>query len=55
MALPFNPEDVDYYEVMRGDKGIVGIALNLKNGGQRIIEGDALTEEVIQFVRSQNK
>jgi hypothetical protein len=53
MALPFKPEDVEYYEVAHTGQGIVAIALNLKTGGQRMIEGDELTEEVKQFVLSQ--
>jgi len=55
MALPFQPSDVEFAEVIRRQGEILGATIYFKNGTETVIEADGLTEEVKQFLTTFNR
>jgi hypothetical protein len=52
MVLPFDPNEVIAYDT-RSDQGrVVAVKLVLRNGKVRAFEGDALTDEVREWLQA---
>ena len=55
MAAPFDPDDVVAYDTLSEKGRVVEIKLILRDGKVRVFEGDALTDEVRQWLQELDK
>jgi hypothetical protein len=55
MVQPLDPNDVVAYDTLSDDERLVAIRLILRSGEVRVLEGDALTDEVRQWLQEWEK
>jgi hypothetical protein len=55
MVLPFDPNDVVAYDTLCDEGRVVAVKVILLNGEVRVFEGDALTDEVQQWLQEWEK
>jgi Tfp pilus assembly protein PilZ len=52
MSLPFDPDDVAFCEYMRNSTQVLGVTVHFKDGSSRMMQGEEITEELLQMCRS---